>query len=435
MARGELMKGNAMDIEALKSENRQLRRAVEELSFLNELSRAIGSSFNAGEIMQTIIRKSIRAVNAEQGSIILVFGEEDKEMKTLVRSIVSSSEHRAFGLSQNLLGWMQINKKPLNIDDPRRDDRFRGVQWDELLRSVACVPMLVKSKLTGILSVYNKKNEPGFSDDELRFLSIIAIQSAQIVENARLYEEEQALFRFQEEARLAREIQINLLPKSNPEITGYDIAGISIPALSVGGDYYDFIPLEGDTVGIALGDISGKGMAAALLMSNLHAAMRGQSLTYGQPSECIRRTNDLLFRCTDAFKYATLFYGLLNPVRNEFVYTNAGHNPPFFFTDSSKPSQLKTGGPVVGFMEGVGFHDDSILFEPGNMCVIYSDGITEAMDRDENEFGEDKLEALIKENRNCSSSELIEKITGAVNEHSKGVHQSDDMTIVVIRKT
>ncbi len=424
-----------MDIEALERENRQLRRAVEELSFLNELSRAIGASFNAEEIMQTIIRKSIRAVHAEQGSIVLVSGEEGTGMRTLVRSMVSSSEHRPFGLSQNLLGWMQINKKPLNIHDPGHDERFRGVQWDEFLLSVACVPMLVKSKLTGILSVYNKKGEPGFSDDDVRLLSIIAIQSAQIVENARLYEEEKALMKLREEARLAREIQINLLPKSNPEIAGYDIAGISIPALSVGGDYYDFIQLEGDTVGIALGDISGKGMAAALLMSNLHAAVRGQSLANRPPSECIRRTNNLLFRCTDAFKYATLFYGLLDPARNEFVYTNAGHNPPFFFTDSVKPGLLKTGGPVVGFIEGVGFHDDRVLFGPGNMCVIYSDGITEAMDESGNDFGEERLEALVKDCRHCPSAEIINTIVDAVRDHSRNMPQSDDMTIIVIRKT
>lgn len=424
-----------MDITDLQKENQQLRRAVEELSFLNELSLAIGSSFKSEEIMQTIIKKSIRAVKAEQGSIVLISGEEDKDMKTLVRSMVSSSEHKPFGLSQNLLGWMQLHKSPLNIDDPKNDDRFRGVQWGEYLRSVACVPMLVKSKLTGILSVYNKKKEPHFNDDDLRLLSIIAIQSAQIVDNVRLYEEERELLKFREEVRLAREIQINLLPKSNPDITGYDIAGISIPALSVGGDYYDFIPLEDNTMAIGLGDISGKGMPAALLMSNLYTAVRGQSLTYTKPRECINQINGLLYRCTDTNKYATLFYGVLNHVNNEFLYTNAGHNPPMFFTDKNEPVLLKSGGPVVGFIDGIEFNDDIVLFEPGNLCVIYSDGITEAMDKSENEFGEDKLKALVKKNRNLSSAELIEKILKAVDEHSKNVPQSDDITIVVIRKT
>jgi sigma-B regulation protein RsbU (phosphoserine phosphatase) len=117
------------------------------------------------------------------------------------------------------------------------------------------------------------------------------------------------------------------------------------------------------------------------------------------------------------------------------LYTNAGHNPPMFFTDKNEPVLLKSGGPVVGFMDGIEFNDDTILFEPGNLCVIYSDGITEAMDKSENEFGEDKLKALVKKNRDLSSAELIEKILKAVDEHSKNVPQSDDITIVVIRKT
>lgn len=423
-----------MDIDALQKENQQLRHAVDELSFLNELARAIGSMFDSKEIMQTVIRKSIRAIKAEQGSIVLLSGAEGKEMKTLVRSMVSSTEHKPYSLCQNLIGWMQINKKSLKIDDMQKDKRFSGIQWDESIKSIACVPLTVKSTLIGIFSVYNKKSGTAFTDDDVRFLSIIAGQSAQVVENARLYEEEREYLKLREETRMAREIQMNILPKSNPDITGYDIAGKSIPALSVGGDYYDFIPLEDNRIAIGLGDISGKGMPAALLMSNLQAAVRGQSFNFIEPHKCIRRVNDLVYRSTDVNKYATLFYGVLDPLKNEFIYTNAGHNPPLFYKGKAETILLKTGGPVVGFMEGMHFKDDVVIFEPEDVCIIYSDGVTEAMDIEENEFGEDKLQALVQENRNCSSAEIIEKITEAVNEHSKNIPQSDDMTIVVIRK-
>ena len=369
-----------MDITTLQQENQMLKHAIEELSFLNELSHTIGSLFSSQEIMQTIIKKSIRTIKAEQGVIALVESDSDKEMKTLVRSMVSYRNHKPFSLDQSLLGWMHLNKKPLNIADPRKDERFQGIQWDESIKSVACVPVLIKSKLIGVLSVYNKKNKMSFTDDDLRLLSIIASQSAQIIENARLHEEEQALFKLREEAQLARKIQINLFPKSNPEVEGYDIVGKSIPALSVGGDYYDFIQIDDDNIAICLGDISGKGMPAALLMSNLQATIRGQTLSGGTQKDCISRSNGLLFRSTDTNQYATLFYGVLNLGKNEFCYTNAGHNAPMLFKDKSETMLLKEGGPVVGFIDNIEYQCDTISFEQGDLCVIYSDGITEAMD-------------------------------------------------------
>ena len=423
-----------MDIAALRRENRYLRRAVDELSFLNELSGTIGSLFNSKEIMQMIIKKSIRSIHAEQGAIILVDEEGDQEMKTLVRSMISYGSRKPFSLHQSLLGWMHINKKPISIADPHKDEQFPEIGWDKSLRTIACVPLIVKSKLTGILSVFNKREGREFTVEDLRLLSIIASQSAQVVENARLYEEEQALMKLQEEARLAREIQINLLPKSAPDVPGYDIAGKSVPAFSVGGDYYDFITTDEDKIAVCLGDISGKGMPAAMLMSNLQATIRSQALVSGAVHACICSSNKLLFQSTDINKYATCFYGNLDIRKNEFCYTNAGHNPPVLFKKTSKPILLKTGGPVLGFIDNLDYKDETVSFDPGDMCVIYSDGITEAMDTLENEFGEKKLKALIKENLDLSSGEIIEKIIEAVNKHSRGVPQSDDITVVVIKR-
>ncbi|MFC1477346.1 GAF domain-containing SpoIIE family protein phosphatase [candidate division KSB1 bacterium] len=423
-----------MEPEILKHENLQLRRAVDELAFLNELSGTIGASFNSEEIMQTIIRKSIRAIKAEQGAITLVEEDGDKELKTLVRTMVSSSERNPFSLGQNLFGWMHINKKPLAINDVHNDERFRGVEWEESIRSVICVPLLLKSKLVGILSVYNKKAKEGFSEDDSRLLAIIAGQSAQVIENARLYEEEQALIKFKEEARLAAEIQRTLLPKSDPDIPGYDIAGRSIPALSVGGDYFDFIAIDDNNIAVCLGDISGKGMPAALLMSNLQATIRGQVFVGGTAKDCVCRSNKLLYRSTDPNKFATFFYGILDHENNKLCYTNAGHNPPLFFQKSQEPDLLRLGGPVLGFLEDLEYLDDIITLDKGDLVCIYSDGITEAMDNEENEFGEEHLVKLISDNRDLGSSEIIQRIIVDVNRHSEGFPQSDDITIVVIKR-
>ncbi|MFC1555824.1 PP2C family protein-serine/threonine phosphatase [candidate division KSB1 bacterium] len=423
-----------MDIAALEKENQHLRRAVEELAFLNELSVAISASFDSQQIMQTIIRKSIRAVKAEQGSITLIGEEEDTEMKTLVRTMVTSREREPVSLCQNMLGWMHINKKPLMIDDVQKDDRFSGMDWDKEIQSVLGVPLITKSKLTGILSVFNKKTEDHFDDDDARILAIVAAQSAQIIESARLYEEEKAFMKLREESQLAGEIQRRLLPKSAPEIPGYDIAGSSIPALDVGGDYYDFIPFGNNELAICLGDISGKGMPAALLMANLQATIRGQVLTGKPPKESIARSNDLIYMSTEANKFATLFYSILKPEENELIFTNAGHDPPILFQSASQNRYLKSGGPVLGFMSGLEYLQETVRMQPGDTIVVYSDGITEAMDTNDDEFGEDRLVQIVSDNKDISANELIEKIISDVRIHALNVPQSDDITIVIIKK-
>jgi len=224
-------------LRSVREENERLKRAVEELSVLNDLARAIGASLNSQEIMQTIIHRSLRSVHAEQGVITLVEQRQSEPMKTLVRSMVSSAARQPYHLTQAFTGWMYLNKRPLIVNDPQHDERFRGVRWDESIRSILCVPMMVKSELIGVLAVFNKRAGGQFSEDDQRMLSIIAVQSGQVVENARLYEEEKLLRQMEEELKLASRIQSDLLPKDLPCMRGYDIAGRTVPAKQVGGDY------------------------------------------------------------------------------------------------------------------------------------------------------------------------------------------------------
>ena len=247
----------------LREENQRLRRAVDELSILNELARAIGASMNSKEIIETTTRRSLKAVHAEQGVITLVEKEAADPTKTYYRTSESSSEHENFHLNQSLLGWMHLNKKPVILQTPREDTRFKGVAWDETIRNLACVPMMVKSELRGVLTVYNKKDPGGFTDEDQRLLAIIAAQSAQVIENARLYEQEIVFLGMQEQLNLAAQIQQDLLPKKPPRIAGYEIAGRSIPAQLVGGDYFDFIPVNDQKTAFVLGDVSGKGLPAS----------------------------------------------------------------------------------------------------------------------------------------------------------------------------
>jgi phosphoserine phosphatase RsbU/P len=418
----------------LQEENQRLRRAVEELSILNDLARAIGASLNSQEIMRTIVHRSLRAANAEQGVITLVDASPNEPMKTLIRTAVSSAAYSPYHFNQSLLGWMHLNKKPLLINDPRNDERFRGVKWDESIRSLVCVPMVIKAELKGVLTIYNKKVEGGFTDDDQRLLAIIAAQSGQVVENARLYESEQALQRMREEVRLASRIQNDLLPRHSPEIPGYDIAGKSIPAQMVGGDYFDFIQMEGGRTALCLGDVSGKGLPASLLMANLQATLRGQTLLGPSAAQCICRANRLLYESTSSEKFVTLFYGILDPAEHRFWFCNAGHENPFLLSLDREPRRLTEGGVVLSILEEFPYQEETLSLTPGDLMVVFSDGITEAINQNQEQFGEARLGQLIMQHRNESSTELIESIIQGVRQFAGPVQQMDDMTLLVLKR-
>lgn len=421
-------------LQKLEDENLRLRRAVEELSVLNELAAAIGALNNSEEVIRKIISRSLRAVGAEQGVITMVDEKPDQPMKTLIRTQVSSSEQDQFHFNQALLGWMILNKKPLLVNDPPNDDRFRGVPWDDSVESVLCVPMLTRSALKGVLSVYNKKGSGGFSQDDQRLLAIIAAQSAQVVENARLYEEERSLMKMQEEFKLASQIQADLLPKESPAFPGYDIAGATFPARAVGGDYFDFIPVDDHHLAICLGDVSGKGLPAALLMANLQASLRSQTYNGNSVMECIARCNHHLFQSTSPEKFATLFYGILDLQTNTLTYCNAGHEPPFLLSEGEQPERLKEGGTMVGIMDIFPFQQAQVTFKPGDMLIVYSDGVSEAMNADKEQFGEARLSGSIAENRCAGAGQVIDQLVKAVRAHAGSAPQYDDITALVVKR-
>ncbi len=427
-------KAEENSIQVLQEENQRLKRAVEELSVLNELARAIGASINSQEIMNTIIRRSMRAVNAQQGDIVLIDELESTPMKTLVRTMVSSVRGEAFHLNQALLGWMHLNKKPLVVGDPKKDERFIGVEWDHSIRSLVCVPLIVKSEVKGVLTLYNKKGANQFSDNDQRLLAIIAGQSAQVIENARLYEEEQALLRMQAEIKLASRIQFDLLPLEPPQIAGYSIAGKTLPAREVGGDYFDFIQIDNHRLAICLGDVSGKGLPASLLMANLQATLRGQTFYTSSPKECIERCNKLLYHSTSPEKFATLFYALLDINQHVLRFCNAGHENPFHVSGKKETGRLKSGGVPLGMFEEIAYEEDAVALEPGDSIVIYSDGVSEAMNENQELFGEEQIASLLEAHRQDTPTGLIERIIATAKTHSAGVPQTDDITIVVIKR-
>ncbi len=424
------------NVDQLIEENTRLRAAVAELSILNDIATAISSTQSLEKIVDLIVHKCVKHLRVEQGAVMLL-NEQDmnKPFHTMIRrqdSVINSLPYR---LDAQLTGWMLKNKSPLLVNDLETDSRFKLSPDDKLsIKSLLGVPLMLKGRMTGIINVFNKHDDNGFTSNDQRLLSIIAAQSAQIIENARLHLEEQALQHIQEEMRVAKNIQENLLPKETPVSKTYQFSGRSVPAKEVGGDYYDFISLKDGRIAFCLGDIAGKGIPASLLMANLQASLRGQAFVGSECKDSVSFANNILYHNTDPTRYATLFYAILDKDNHRLTYCNAGHNSPYVFSPDKEQKRLSEGGIVVGMMPDYIFEEESIEFGPENVLVLYSDGVTEAMNFSDEEYGEERLENAVRNNLHLSADDMIKEIYKDVESFTKGAPQSDDITMVIIKR-
>jgi sigma-B regulation protein RsbU (phosphoserine phosphatase) len=425
----------ASHLARLEAENIRLRRAVEELSVLNDVATAIASASSLEAIVDLVVQKCVKHLAVDQGAV-LMFGTKDgaAALHTMVRKVQTDLRRDPYRLSEQVVGWMLKDQEPLVINDVATDERFREPtqQAGGVVTSLMCVPLRLKGRMIGVLSVFNKKGS-GFTESDQRLGTIIAAQSAQVIEHARLVEEEKALQVMQRELEMAHEIQRNLLPKTVPDLPGYDLAAKTVPARNVGGDYYDFLPSGDDHLALVLGDVSGKSMPAALLMANVQATIRGQTLLNPAAGDCMTRSNRLLYDSTDSDKFVTFFYAVLDPARHELRYSNAGHNPPMLLSKGGEPRLLETGGPVLGVVPSFTFEEATVTIDPGDLLLIYSDGFTEAMDRRFEEFGEDRLLEATRAAWDLPAAGIVESIFDAVNKHAGDAPQTDDMTLMVLR--
>jgi len=416
-------------------ENEKLKTSLKELAILNELSTLINSTMSSSKVMERVVAESVKAINATQGTIHLL--DKDKTeldpFRTYIRKADETDPTDKFRLDQELSGWMMMNRKPLLINDFQNNKQFFNREAGDIkIRTLLTVPLICKGELIGVLNLFNKKNDDGFSENDQRLLSIIASQSAQVIENSRLYEQEKQLLKIEKELEMARSIQQKLLPKESPDIPGFDIAGFSYAAKDVGGDYFDYIKLDDDNWCIALGDVSGKGIPAALLMSHLQATMRYQVQGNQKFIDTIFKANNFICTNTEGNKFVTLFGGILDVKKKVFNYVNAGHNFPFYLT-GNELVPLKDGGLVMGMVPDVPYEDNSIQFKKDELVVIYSDGVTEAHNELEDMYGDKRLQDVILQNKKKSATEIALAIYKEVKEFERNMEQDDDITVVVIK--
>ena len=270
----------------------------------------------------------------------------------------------------------------------------------------------------------------------MRLLKSVAAQTGLALENADLLREiahEVAQRkRLNREVEIAREVQERLFPQKLPAIAGLDYAGHCRPALGVGGDYYDFLALPQGRLGVAIGDVSGKGIAAALMMASLQASLRGEATRAPENlAAAVGNVNRLVYEASSDHLYATFFYGQYDPTTRRFDYVNAGHNPPMLFHCSGGAwtvARLDVGGTVVGLLEAFPYQQGSVTFAPGELLVAFTDGISEAMNCSDEEWGEARLIETVEQCAKASAQDVLKAIFAAADAFVAGAKQHDDMT-------
>ncbi len=296
-------------------------------------------------------------------------------------------------------------------------------------------PMINQGLIKGFLLIGHKMSGELVTNENLSFAEALGNTALFALENERLFLEELEKKRMESEMNLALDIQKRLLPKSAPIIEGYDIAGMTVPSRHVGGDYYDYIKLPSGETLFVIADVSGKGMPASLIMANLQAALKvlcplGLSL-----NQLIINLNNLVFQNTSADKFVTLFCGILNPEEHTFHYINAGHNPPFLINKDGKFNTLSEGGLILGIVDyEYPYEDMTIVLSEGDLILMYTDGVTEAKSKDDDEYGEIRLENFVVNNRNLRASELTDAIYNDLQHFFTGAIQSDDITLTVLKR-
>ena len=421
----------------LRSQVALLKKSLDELSVLNDIATAISSTLPLDDVLDLITKKCVRHIGVEQAAVFLVDKSgKDDALKTRVRHSRTTQKFIQFRLDDQLTGWMLTYRKPLLLNDLSDETAFlSSTLRKHNIANLLAILLIVRGEITGLIALFNKKNDKKFTENDQSLLSVIASESAQIIESSRLWEEERKLIHLQEELKTSERIQRSLLPASVPVLKNYDIAVNMISAKEIGGDYYDFIQTGPDRWVLCVGDISGKGLPAALLMANLQATVRGESL-YGKPEVCARVAdiNRRFFHNTTPEKYATLFYGTLDTGTHRFEFVNAGHNKAILLTPGQAPTLLSTGNLAVGFFESADYNKKSISMGPGSVLIIYSDGINEALNEQGEEFGMDRLLQILMETTGSPADKIIQSVFAAIRKFTGSAPQHDDMTIMVVRR-
>lgn len=405
------------------------------LALISKVGITLLASASLNETLDQIVSLVFEAVPADR-CLLMMRDDSGEDLRVAVARLRDRvGEVGEIRVSRNVLDEVVMRGKSVLTSDAQHDPRFAsGTVVLQGIRSVLAVPLGVADKVFGIIYADSPIAEGRFTEDHLKLLTTLASVAAIRVENARLLEAQLQQERLERELQLAMEIQQRFQPTAPPTVNGYELQGISFPCYEIGGDYYDFIEREDGRLVIALGDVSGKGTAAALLMSSLHAAVHAQAGSHETLVETISAVNRYLADNIPPNRFVTLFYAELDPASGALSFLNAGHNPPLIVHAAGTVEQLASGGLPLGIKRDAEYREGRTQLQHGDILVIYSDGVTEAASPSGEEFGPTRLYEVVSRNIDASAAGVRDRIESALTKFSQGTQAADDITLVIVKR-
>ncbi len=379
------------------------------------------------QLFETILQLSLSAVEAKRGVILTLEGGELQ---------VRASRGDGFTISTAVRDQVLRDKQSVWISDALRHDALSKQESIVLsrVRSMIAAPLQTGDRVIGIIYVDNASVLRPFSQDDLDLLTVMANVAAIRIENARLAEVEQSEKLMEADLAQASEIQRSLLPTEPPAYEGWELAGINLPCRTVGGDYFDFIPYQDGRLAVVVGDVSGKGLPAALLMSSLQAKVQMLRESNPSPDKAVGTLNRSLTERCPLGKFITFFYALLDPTTGALEYSNAGHNYPLILRADGNVETLTGNGLVMGLFSAVQYEVKKTALEAGDMLVLYSDGVTEAADSADMEFGENGLAEFLTARKSVRCEDIVNQLVEHMRKWRGLTSFADDFTIVLVRR-
>ena len=410
------------------------QKQITQLSLLFEATRLLNSTLDLAELLELILRIARQQLQAERGSVFLV-DHKKQELWSIVAQGLDHQEIRVpFG--HGIAGRVAETGEIINVEDAYQLEFFEkgfDQKFNYKTRSMLGMPIRHHNgEIVGVIQLLNKTTAQRFTNEDVDFLSKLSGHMAMALENARLHREALEKQRMEKELALARHIQQNLLPDAPPVVPGFDIAVLDEPCFEVGGDYYDFLSLGPQSLLLVIADVEGKGVSSALVMSNLQATLRGLVTHLHSLEGLVQSVNEMIYADTKSEKYLSCFLGLVDTRRNSLHYVNAGHIPPILVSgESGEYRELQEGGTVIGLFPSVEYHRGSVHLTAGDIFVCCTDGILEAFNAVEEEYGMERLAAAVARHKSRTAQEIVDAILGELNEWCNGVHWDDRVLMVM----
>lgn len=414
-----------------------LSSRTELLGLISKVGVALLSSSGLEDTLNQVAALVFEAVPAERCVIMLRDESAEDGMKIMVARVRGKDEPLVeVRISRTVMDEVLRNGKSVLTSDAQHDPKFASQTMILMgIRSVLAVPLSVDERnIFGMIYADSPTHEATFTEEHLDILTTLASVASIRVENATLLDERIQRERMERELELATEIQQRFQPSSPPKLDGYEFQGISFSCYEIGGDYYDFIPIENNKMIVALGDVSGKGTAAALLMSSLHAAIHAQATSNRPLAEMITSVNQYLAENTPSNRFVTLFIAELDPATGKLRYINAGHNPPLIGRSTGMIEQLSSGGFPLGILPSAEFEVGETHLGNGEVLIVYSDGVSEANNLQEEEFGLDRLTEVVRRNLTSSAAGIRDRVESALSSFTQTAPANDDITLVIVKR-